>query len=238
MRPSSGTVWRNPRLRYNPCPPTSLKGNPWKNSTACWPYCLHYRCSLLWPTPPTVRCSTTPCWLPTATISMDTAAADKSANAGTEPTLPPFCGPAKRRTPHFQQMATDIVIAHHRRAQYPQRGGRPLPAGANLRTGGLAAEQRLHCPGAIRADRKTVCCRQTVRRFLLPLYARQRSRFATLPRRWKFFRPMQNHRHGQTVNGKPNKKAACTLQNKVQAAFLDETQATWESSPTFEKFFL
>ena len=108
-------------------------------------------------------------------------------------------------------MAADIVIAHHRRAQYPQRGGRPLSAGANLRTGGLAAEQRLHCLGEIRADRKTVCCRQTVRRLLLPLHACQRSRFATLPGRRQLRRPMPRDRHGQTVNGKLSKKAACTL---------------------------
>ena len=30
---------------------------------------------------------------------------------------------------------------------------------------------------------------------------------------------MQNHLHGQTVNGKPSKKAACTSVFKVQAAF-------------------
>ena len=33
------------------------------------------------------------------------------------------------------------------------------------------------------------------------------------------FRPMQNHRHCQTVNYKPSKKAACTSVFKVQAAF-------------------
>ena len=33
------------------------------------------------------------------------------------------------------------------------------------------------------------------------------------------FRPMQNHRHGQTVNSKPSKKAACTSVFKMQAAF-------------------
>ena len=30
---------------------------------------------------------------------------------------------------------------------------------------------------------------------------------------------MQNHLHGQTVNNKPSKKAACTSVFKVQAAF-------------------
>ncbi len=30
---------------------------------------------------------------------------------------------------------------------------------------------------------------------------------------------MQNHLHGQTVNSKPSKKAACTSVFKVQAAF-------------------
>ena len=30
---------------------------------------------------------------------------------------------------------------------------------------------------------------------------------------------MQNHRHRQTVNSKPSKKAACTSVFKVQAAF-------------------